>query len=104
MENKQQKNGELIIQCLSIQSNYPSKGVFSSPFIPKKFGIWPIILHNENHAKFLAKRWLFSIFDLASRGPKKPKRGPHEGDKLCILVGTKHNPENFGILYFIIPK
>jgi hypothetical protein len=44
---------------------------------------------------------------LASRGQKKPKRvsrGPHEGNKFCILDGTKHNPENFGILHSIIPK
>jgi len=46
---------------------------------------------------FLAKRWLFSIWILASRGH-------NEGNKFCILDGTKHHPKNFGILHFIIPK
>jgi mono/diheme cytochrome c family protein len=31
-------------------------------------------------------------------------RGSHEDNKLCILDGTKHNPENFDILYFITTK
>jgi len=44
---------------------------------------------------------------LASRGKKNPKRasrGSHEGNKFCILDGTKHDPENFGILHFITRK
>jgi len=61
----------------------------------------------ELNANFLAKRWLFSILDFGLKRPKKAKRAPrgsHEGNKFCILDGTKHNPENFGILHSIIPK
>jgi hypothetical protein len=36
--------------------------------------------------------------------PKRASRGPHEGNKFCILDGTKHDPEIFGILHSIIPK
>jgi hypothetical protein len=65
--------------------------VFSSPFHPKNFGFWPIILQNgtKHHAKKKAKK------------PKIP-HPPHE--KFDILDGTKRTHENFGILHFIIPK
>jgi hypothetical protein len=58
---------------------YGAKGVFSSPPIPKKFGFWFIILQNgtKHYAKFLAKRWLFSILDFGLKRPKNPKE-PHE--------------------------
>jgi hypothetical protein len=84
--------------------------VFSSSFHPKNFGFWPIILQNgtKHHAKFLAKRYPFSILDFgvkrAKKKAKKPKipHPPHE--KFGILDGTKRTHENFGILHFIIPK
>jgi len=44
-----------------------------------------------------------SFWILASRGKKNPKRVSrcsHEGNKFCILDGTKHDLENFGILHF----
>jgi len=82
--------------------------VFSSPQILKKFGFWFIILQNETkyYAKFLAKRWLFSILDFGIKRPKNLKESheAHEDNKFCILDGTKHDPKNFGILHFIIPK
>jgi hypothetical protein len=57
------------------------------------------------HVKFLAKRWLFSILDFGLKRQKKPKKsGSHKGNKLCILDGTKHDPETFDILHFITPK
>jgi hypothetical protein len=84
-------------------------GVFSSPFHPKYFRFWPIILQNEtkHHAKFLAKRYSFSILDfglLRQKKAKKPKipHPPHEN--FSILDETKHTHENFGILHFIVPK
>jgi hypothetical protein len=43
--------------------------------------------------KFFAKRWLFFILDFGLKRPKNPKRasrGSHEGNKFCILDGTKH--------------
>jgi hypothetical protein len=83
--------------------------VFSSPFHPKKFGFSPIILQNrtKHHAKFLAKRYPFSILDFDLKRQKKGKKPksshpPHE--KFGILDGTKHTHKNFSILYFIIPK
>jgi hypothetical protein len=86
-----------------------NKGVFSSLFFPKNFGFWPIILQNgtKHHAKFLAKRYPFSILDFGLKRPKKKKKPksphpPHE--KFGILDGTKYTHENFGILHFIIPK
>jgi len=45
---------------------------------------------------------------LASRDKKKkPKmslKRLHEYNKFFILDGTKHDPKNFGSLYFITPK
>jgi hypothetical protein len=42
---------------------------------------------------------------LASRGKKKKPKSSHPShEKFGILDGTKHTHENFGILYFIIPK
>jgi hypothetical protein len=43
---------------------------------------------------------------LVSKGKKKkkPKNSHPLHEKFGILGGTKHNHENFGILYFIIPK
>jgi hypothetical protein len=50
--------------------------------------------------------YLFWI--LASRGKKKKQKKPKSShpshEKFDILNGTKHTHENFGILYFIIPK
>jgi hypothetical protein len=56
---------------------------------------------------FLAKMWFLSILDFGLKRPQKPKRAsrdPHEGNKFCILDGTKHNPKNFDILHSIVPK
>jgi hypothetical protein len=36
--------------------------------------------------------------------PKRALIDSHEGNKFCILDGTKHDPKNFGILHFITPK
>jgi len=54
------------------------KGVFSSPFHPKVFGFWLIILQNgtKHHAKILTKRYSFSILDFGLKRKKKPKN-PH---------------------------
>jgi hypothetical protein len=83
--------------------------VFSSPFHLKIFGFLPIILQNETkyHAKFLTKRYPFSILDFCLKRQKKTKKPknphtPHE--KFGILDETKYTHENFGILHFIIPK
>jgi hypothetical protein len=83
--------------------------VFSSPFHLKKFGFWPIILQNEtkHYAKFLAKRYPFSILDFGLKRLKKAKnpKSPHPSyEKFSILDGTKHTHKNFSILYFIILK
>jgi hypothetical protein len=66
-------------------------------------------LQNETkyHAKFLAKRYPFSILKFwpQEAKKKKPKKSPHPPhEKFGILDGTKHTHENFGILHFIIPK
>jgi hypothetical protein len=45
--------------------------------------------------------------DFGLKRAKKPKmslKRLHEHNKFCILDGTKHDSENFGILYFITPK
>jgi len=52
---------------------------------------------------FWQKGGYSSFWILASRGQRNPKE-PHEDNKFCILDGTKRDPENFGILHFIIPK
>jgi hypothetical protein len=59
------------------------------------------------YAKILAKKYPFSILDFGLERLKKAKRTksphpPHE--KFGILNETKHIPEIFGILYFIISK
>jgi hypothetical protein len=84
-------------------------GVFSSPFFSKNFRFSPTILQNrtKHHAKFLTKRYSFSILDFGLKRPKKAKKPksshpPHK--KFGILDGTKHTYENFDILHFIIPK
>jgi len=65
-------------------------------------------LHNEtkHYTKVLEKKWLFSILDFGlkkkKKSPKKPQEGHNEENKFSILDGTKHNHENFAILYFII--
>jgi hypothetical protein len=47
--------------------------VFNSPFHPKNFEFWPIILQNEikHHANLLAKRYPFSILDFSLKRQKK---------------------------------
>jgi hypothetical protein len=45
--------------------------------------------------------------DFGLKRPKKTKislKRFHEDNKFYILDGTKHDPENFGILHFITPK
>jgi hypothetical protein len=60
------------------------------------------------YAKFLAKKYPFTILDFdlkrqkKSQKAKKTSHPPHK--KFGILDGTKHIHENFGILYFIISK
>jgi hypothetical protein len=83
--------------------------VFSSPFHPNFFGFWSIILQNgtKHHAKFLAKRYSFSILDFGLKRLKKAKKpksphSPHE--KFGISDETKHTHKNFSILHFIILK
>jgi hypothetical protein len=61
----------------------------------------------KHHAKFLTKRYPFSILDFGLKGQKKKKpKSPHPPyEKLFdILDGTKHTHENFSILHFIISK
>jgi hypothetical protein len=55
----------------------------------------------------LAKKYQFSILDFVlkrSKKVKKPKSSHPSHEKFGILDGIKHTHENFGILYFIIPK
>jgi len=72
----------------------------------KNLGFGPIfcIIELNTTQIFLIKRWLFSFLDFGAKKPKKASRGPHEGNKFCILDGIKHSPKNFSILYFIILK
>jgi hypothetical protein len=65
-----------------------------------------VLVHHFAMQKKLAKKLLFSTLDFGIRqkNPKRASRGYHEGNKLCILDGTKHDPENFGILNFTILK
>jgi hypothetical protein len=62
----------LIFSCINITI----KGVFSSPFHPKKFGFWSIILQNgtKHHANFLAKMYPFSILDFGLKRQKKSQK------------------------------
>jgi len=85
------------------------KGVFSSPFIPKSFEFSSIILHNGTkcHANFFGKKVSilhFKFWNKEAKKYKKASRGSNESNKFCIWDETKHNLENFGILYFIILK
>jgi hypothetical protein len=102
-----------ILHYLYYKQQKDSKGVFSSPFIPKNSRFWSIILHNgtKHHAKFLAKRWLFPILDFSLKRPKKAQKRlgarahPHQHqEKFGILDGTKHTHEKISILHFIILK
>jgi hypothetical protein len=61
----------------------------------------------KRHAKFLAKRYQFSILDFGLKRQKKVKKpkSPHQHHKkFSILDGTKHTHKNLDILRFIIPK
>jgi hypothetical protein len=81
--------------------------VFSFPFKPKKFGIWPIILQNgtKHHAKFFGKKVSILHFKFWPQETTKKSKSPHPPHKnFGILDGTKHTHKNFGILHFIIPK
>jgi hypothetical protein len=80
--------------------------VFSSPFHQIFFRFWPIILQNrtKHHAKFLTKKYPFSILDKRPKKVKKPKSPHPPREKFGILDETKRTNKNFGILYFIIPK
>jgi len=56
---------------------------------------------------FLAKSDYFFILNFGLERQKKRKRAlrdPNEGNKLCILDGTKHKLNFFGILHFIVLK
>jgi hypothetical protein len=65
--------------------------VFSSPFYPKFFRFWFIILQNEtnHHAKFLTKRYPFSI--LVSGEKKKAKK---PSPILSLFSSQKVNPKS----------
>jgi hypothetical protein len=68
---------KIVITCDFFTVNFPSfKGVFSSPFHPKFFGFWPIILQNgtKHHAKILVKRYPFSILDFGLKRLKKSQK------------------------------
>jgi hypothetical protein len=98
-----------VLQVFNFGFDVLTQSVFSSPFHPKNFGFWPIILQNgtKHHANFLAKGYPFSILDFGlkrSKKAKKPKSSHPPHEKFGILHGTKHTHENFGILHFIIPK
>jgi hypothetical protein len=41
---------------------------------------------------------------MAKKKVQKSLKDHSEGNNFFILDGTKHNPENFDISYFIIPK
>jgi hypothetical protein len=59
----------------------------------------------KHHAKFLTKKYPFSILDFGLKRPKKAKKNSHPPhEKFGILDRTKHTHENFGILHFIILK
>jgi len=78
--------------------------VFSSPFFSNFFEFWFIILQNgtKHHANFFGKKVVILYFGFWPQ--EANSRGCHEGNKFCILDGTKHDPENFSILYFITLK
>jgi len=46
----------------------------------------------------------YSLFRILASRCQKNQKEPYEGNKFCILDGTKHDPKNFDILYFITPK
>jgi hypothetical protein len=75
----------------------------------KKLGFDPsfCIMELNTMQNFWQKGGYSPFWIVASSSQKKPKRaprGPHDVNKFCILDGTKHNPENFGILHSIISK
>jgi hypothetical protein len=80
--------------------------VFSSPFHPKFFGFWSIILQNgtKHHIKFFGKKASILYFGFWPQEAKKLKSPHPPYEKFGMLDGTKHTYENFGILHFIIPK
>jgi hypothetical protein len=76
-------------------------------FTQKNFRFCPIILQNENkhHAKFLAKRYPFSILDFGLKRQKKKLKSAHSPhEKFDILDETQHTHKNLDILYLIISK
>jgi hypothetical protein len=46
----------------------------------------------------------FGFWPQEAKKPKMSLKRLNENNKFYILVGTRHDPENFGILYFITPK
>jgi hypothetical protein len=61
----------------------------------------------KHYAKFLVKRYQFSILDFGlkrAKMTKKPKSSHPLHENFDILDGIKYTHKNFGILYFIIPK
>jgi hypothetical protein len=46
----------------------------------------------------------FVFWSQETKKAQKASKGNNEGNKCCVLDGTKHNHENLGILYFIVPK
>jgi hypothetical protein len=85
------------------------KGVFSFPFHLKNFEFWFIILQNKtkHHAKFLAKRYPFSILDFGLKRPKKSQKAKkaltHLMKNLAFWMEL-NTPKKNGILHFIILK
>jgi hypothetical protein len=96
---------------INLQTVRLFRGVFSSSFILFFLSFRPSFCINIMELNIMQFFWqkvsYFSFWILVSRGHKKPKkaqRGPYEDNKFCILNKTKHNYENFSILYFIILK
>jgi hypothetical protein len=78
-----------------------------SHFIQKFLGFGPSFFNMElNIMQNFWQKGIHSPFwILAARGQKKEPKSPYSPhEKFGILDETKHNHENFGILYFIIPK
>jgi hypothetical protein len=77
-------------------------GVFSSPFHPKNFRFWSIILQNgtKHRANFLAKRYPFSILDFGLKRLKKAKKSFMKNLAFWMELNTPIKNLAFYILSF----
>jgi len=87
--------GNLKNFVIFLELNKPLVPLFSQKIL--SFGPSFYKMQLNTMQTFLQKGGYSPFWILASRGS-------HKCNKFCILDGTKHDPENFGILYFIIPK